>query len=184
MTIVGVLADTHIREGSNRTIPDQVWKAFEDVQLILHGGDVTCQRVLDELSTLAPVRAVRGNNDDGTFGSTLPVSRRVEVEEVVIGMAHGDLPALGRERPKPLLDASGNRQTGANAVSHFEFDDDVSCIVFGHSHRPLLQEREIDGRKVLLLNPGSPTDRRYSPHFGCAVLIIDGETLRPKLVTW
>jgi putative phosphoesterase len=182
MTIVGVLSDTHIRAGAARAIPNRVWQAFEGVQLILHGGDLTSPGVLEELSTLSPTFAVRGNNDYGAL-STLPVSRRVEVENIVIGMTHGDLPARGRTAKK-LLDAPGNSQAAADAISHFEFDDDVNCIIFGHSHRPLLQEREIAGRRVLLLNPGSPTDKRWGPHFGVALLKIEGEKIEPELITW
>lgn len=150
--------------------------------MILYSGDFTSPGVLEILNAWAPTLAVRGNNDFGEL-STLPFSRRVEVEQVVIGMVHGDVPSVGR-RVKPLLDAPGNREAAANAVSHFEFDDDVSCIIFGHSHHPLLQEREIEGRKVLLLNPGSPTDRRYSPHFGCALLTVEGSKIEPELITW
>ena len=182
MKIVGVISDTHLRGGSNRAIPEQVWSAFQNVDLILHGGDLTVPDVLESLRAVAPVVAVRGNNDFGELRD-LPISLRVEIEEVVIGLAHGDVPAFS-QRVRKLENAPGNRQTAANAISHFEYDDDVRCIVFGHSHRPLLQEHEIEGRRVLLLNPGSPTDRRYSPHFGCARLKIDGEHIEPELLTW
>jgi predicted phosphodiesterase len=98
-------------------------------------------------------------------------------------LIHGDEPAFG-QKVKKLEVAPGNRQTAANAISHFEFDGDVDCIVFGHSHRPLLLEHEIAGRKVLLLNPGSPTDKRYSPHYGCAILKVEGDHIEPQLITW
>lgn len=182
MKLIGVLSDTHIRAGDTRAIPARVFDELQNADLILHGGDVTDQSVLDLLGTLAPVVAVRGNNDFGAL-SELPVSLRVEVEECVIGLVHGDRPAFER-RVRPLENAPGNRQTAANAVSHFEFDGDIDCIVFGHSHRPLLQEHEIEGRKVLLLNPGSPTDKRYAPYYSCALLKVDGDTIEPKLITW
>jgi putative phosphoesterase len=182
MKRIGILSDTHIREGSTRAIPGRVFEAFQNVDLILHGGDLAALSVLETLRALAPVVAVRGNNDFGELRD-LPVSLRLEVEDVVIGLVHGDEAAFGR-RVKPLANAPGNRQTAANAISHFEFDGDVDCIVFGHSHRPLLMEHEVEGRKVLLLNPGSPTDKRYSPHYGCALLKIDGDKIEPELVTW
>lgn len=184
MKLIGVLSDTHIHSGNKNTraIPERVLNAFRGVELILHGGDVTDQSVLDMLGTLAPVVAVRGNNDFGELAE-LPISVRVEVEECVIGLAHGDQPAF-RRRVRRLEDALGNRQTAANAISHFEFDGDVDCIVFGHSHHPLLQERELAGRKVLLLNPGSPTDKRYAPSYGCALLKVEGNTIEPELITW
>ena len=182
MKLIGVISDTHIHGGSTRALPEQVYAAFENVEMILHGGDLTAPSVLDALNLLAPTIAVRGNNDYGALAN-LPISRRVEIENVVIGMTHGDKPA-NNVRVSKLTDAPGNSQAAADAISHFEFDGDVNCILFGHSHRALLQEREINGRGVLLLNPGSPTDRRWSPHFGCALLKIDGDKIEPQLITW
>jgi len=184
MKLIGVISDTHIHKGSTRVIPDCVYDAFQNVEMILHGGDLTAPSVLSALGLLAPTLAVRGNNDYGAMGNELPISRRVEIENVVIGMTHGDAPAEGRARPRKLGDAPGNSQAAADAISHFEFDDDVNCIIFGHSHRALLQWREVEGRKVLLLNPGSPTDRRWSPHFGCALLKIEGNQIEAELITW
>lgn len=182
MKRIGILSDTHIRAGNTREIPARVFELFQNVDLILHGGDVTDQSVLDMLQVLAPVVVVRGNNDFGDLRE-LPISLRVEIENVVIGLAHGDEPAFGCKVEK-LEDAPGNRQTAANAISHFEFDGDVDCIIFGHSHRPLLMEHEIKGRKVLLINPGSPTDKRYCPHYGCAILEVEGDQIKPQLITW
>jgi putative phosphoesterase len=182
MKTIGVISDTHLRRESTCAIPQQVWDTFQNVDLILHGGDLTVPDVLETLRNVAPVIAVRGNNDFGELRE-LPLSLRVEIEGVVIGLAHGDVPAFG-QKVRKLENAPGNRQTAANAISHFEYDDDVRCIIFGHSHRPLLQEYEIEDRKVLLLNTGSPTDRRYAPHFGCALLKIDGQHIEPELITW
>ena len=182
MKRIGILSDTHIRAGSTRVIPAHVFELFQNCDLIMHGGDVTDQSVLDALHVLAPVVVVRGNNDFGDLRE-LPLSLRVEIEDVVIGLAHGDEPAFG-QKVKKLEAAPGNRQTAANAISHFQFDGDVDCIVFGHSHRPLLLEHVIEDRKVLLLNPGSPTDKRYSPHYGCAILEVAGNQIKPQLITW
>lgn len=183
MKTIGVISDTHIRENGKRIIPAQVWEAFEGVDLILHAGDFTSPSVFEELSTRADFFAVRGNNDFGAFGDSLPVSRRVEVEGVVIGMAHGDR-AAHTNHAKPLTDAPGNSLAAAYAISHFQFDDDVTCVIFGHSHYPLLQWREIEGRRVLLLNPGSPLERRYAPHHACALLRVNGTELEAEHITW
>ncbi len=182
MKRIGIISDTHIRDVTARGIPSEVFEAFQGVDLILHGGDVTVPEVLETLKTVAPVVVVRGNNDFGELRD-LPVSLRVEVEEVVIGLVHGDEPAFGR-RVRSLENAPGNKQTAANAISHFEFDGDIDCIVFGHSHRPLLRTHEVGGRSLLLVNPGSPTDKRYAPQYGCAVLEISGRQIEPRLITW
>jgi putative phosphoesterase len=182
MKRIGVVSDTHLRASSTRGLPREVFEAFQDLDLILHAGDFTVPSVLETLNALAPVIAVRGNNDFGELRD-LPLSLRVEIEEVVVGLVHGDEAAFGR-RAMPLSQANGNRQTAANAISHFEHDGDVDCIVFGHSHHPLLLDHEIEERKVLLLNPGSPTDKRYSSHHGCALLKVDGDKIEPQLITW
>lgn len=183
MTTIGVISDTHIRAGGARVMPQRVWELFADVSLILHGGDLTHERVLTELETIAPVLAVHGNNDTWELNQRLPTSRRITVESCVLGMTHGDVTAGGIARVAPLP-FEGNRHTAANAWSHFAHDGDVSCVVFGHSHRPLCQWHEAEDRRVLFFNPGSPTDKRYGPNFGLGLLRIDGDKIEPELVLW
>ena len=182
MTVIGVISDTHIFDSGKRKVPQAVFDLFrsEGVSLILHGGDLVAWSVIEELEQIAPVQAVRGNNDPASYG--LPLQRRVEVEGLVIGLAHGDVGRTGREKSLPGI--KGNGITAAAALSHFEFDEDVSCIVFGHSHNPLSHPIQHGGREILLFNPGSPTDRRYSSHFGCGILRVDGDQLSAKLVLW
>lgn len=180
MTKVGVLADTHISHARRRVLPASLLQAFADADLILHAGDVTAQFVLDELQQLAPVLAVRGNNDNGSLG--LPTSRCVEVEQVVIGLCHGDLGA--HEAIKPLRNMRGNGITAACALSLFEDQENIGCVIFGHSHNPLQSTILLHGREVTLFNPGSPTDKRWNPHYGFGLLRIDGEQLETELITW
>jgi predicted phosphodiesterase len=78
----------------------------------------------------------------------------------------------------------GNGITVACALSLFENQDDVNCIVFGHSHNPLLTKIQVRGREVTLFNPGSPTDKRWGPHYGFGLLRIDGAHLDGELITW
>ena len=180
MTKVGVLSDTHISAARRRVLPGALLKAFEDVDLILHGGDVTAQSVLDELQKLAPVLAVHGNNDAESLG--LPVSRRVEIEQVVIGMCHGDVGASASLKPVPNL--RGNGITAACALSLFQFETDVRCIIFGHSHNPVISSVNIGGRPMTLFNPGSPTDKRWNTFYGFGLMRIDGTHLETELKTW
>ncbi|HEX2191927.1 MAG TPA: metallophosphoesterase family protein [Acidimicrobiales bacterium] len=152
MTHVVVLADTHIRRGSRRRLPDAAYTHLEDADLVLHAGDIVVGDVLEELSGFAPVHAVLGNNDAELVGA-LPETRLLEVDGVRIGMVHDSGPATGRAR---------------RLRRRFP---DADLVVFGHSHIPW-DEEGVDGQ--LLFNPGSPTERRRQPHCTLGTLDLDG----------
>ena len=151
MTHVVVLADTHIRRGSKRRLPDAAYAHLEAADLVLHAGDILVGEVLDELSGFAPVHAVLGNNDVELVGR-LPETRLLDVDGVSIGMVHDSGPAGGR---------SGRL--------HRRFPGS-DVVVFGHSHIPWDTEG-IDGQ--VLFNPGSPTERRAQPHRTLGTLDVD-----------
>jgi putative phosphoesterase len=184
---IGVISDTHLRFRGSRGIPPIVFERFEGVDLILHAGDLCVARAVDDLEALAPVVAVRGNNDGPELD--LSESRRLELGGCIVGLVHGDRfargesdPQTGRSRVPSALPYKGNTQTGAFALSHFP---DADVVVFGHSHRPLcvLHARE-DGSQVLLLNPGSPTDRRFAAHFGIAILEVENGQASAEPILW
>jgi uncharacterized protein len=185
MTTIGVISDTHINPGGRRQLPPRVFEAFAGVSFILHAGDLNTLQVVSDLETLAPVFAVYGNNDDWEATHRLPATRRIPVEGCVIGLVHGDQRNIENTagRAKPLA-YTGNRQTAAYALSHFEFEDDINCVVFGHSHRSLVAWHPLNGRQILLFNPGSPTDKRYGPHHSFGLLRVDGTRLEPELIAW
>ena len=144
---IGLIADTHIPEAGD-SIPEQVRTVFEDVELILHAGDLHVLDVLDWLEQIAPVKAARGNGDDGTSGRPLvPEDPRllpfhlIDIEGVRIGLTHTvPLPEIS---PWTTLEKTMNRI----------FDCPVDVIVCGDTH--VVYMKKHDG--VLLLNPGSPT---------------------------
>jgi putative phosphoesterase len=138
---VMALADTHLRRGGKRRLPDPVYDALADVGVVLHAGDVVDRDLLDELSGFAPVHAVLGNNDHDLVG-VLPESRLVELEGVRVGLVHDPGPRAGRH-------ARLNRRF-----------PDAAVVLFGHTHEPCA-ERGVGGQ--LLFNPGSPTQRRRQP---------------------
>lgn len=156
--IVGVLSDTHVPDRA-RCLPPALFETFNGVDLILHAGDIACQEVLSELETLAPVVAVAGNMDPPELQARLPRRQEVVVGGYRIGLIHG------HQLRGPLAQGALRAFTGVDAV------------VFGHSHRPLLETRN----GVLLLNPGSPTDRRRSPRCTCALLFPGPSGLRGEL---
>jgi uncharacterized protein len=149
---VGILSDTHIPQRGAR-LPDEVLHHFEDVDLILHAGDLSTLAVLEQLRAYAPVEAVQGNVEQEGVVMALPIKRSLVVGGCEIGLVH----ILGERK-----DYHRN--------ARWEFP--TARVVISHSHIPLLEDA--DG--LMLLNPGSAMDRRRQPHCTVARLTIrDGE---------
>lgn len=162
MKLIGLISDTH-SAGSGRDLPDAVFRAFSDVDLILHCGDLECLGVLDYLETLAPVLAVRGYEDPTEEGERLAqVIRVVQVEDVRIGMVH-DI-----QWPTPRIPTNSDgtglvfpKGNSAAGLTTRKFGQPVDVVLFGDTHEELICW--YDG--VLFVNPGSPTypGRRHEP---------------------
>lgn len=149
-----VLSDTHL--GPPERLPAEVWALADVADVVLHAGDVVTQPLLDALAARAPLHAVCGNNDHDLVGS-LPEDLEVTLGGVAVAMVHDAGPTKGRHG------RMARRFPGAGVV------------VFGHSHIPLV-EREGDG--PLLVNPGSPTQRRRQPVHTVAWLELAGGEVR------
>jgi len=132
------------------------------VGLILHAGDVNTSGVLMALAEVAPVIAVRGNNDDAILMDNLP-----EVVEFTIGKHRFGL-------------VHGHGGKSARSEAKRRFGGRVDCAVYGHSHVPLI-ERESG---TILFNPGSATDRRWGPHFGVGLIAVTDAVIAPELVLY
>jgi putative phosphoesterase len=145
-----------------KALPAALLQAFRRVDRILHAGDWTDLSVLEQLSRIAPVEGVAGNNDGADVVRRFGYRRTIEAGQVRIGLVHGH-------------GDGGRKATAERALAAFA-DEDVQLVVFGHSHIPLLEER--DG--VLLFNPGSPTDKRRQARYSCGLLEIDGERVRAR----
>lgn len=145
---IGLISDTH---GLLR--PEAI--AFlRGCDHIVHGGDVGDATILADLSAIAPVTAVRGNNDKGTWAERLPETEFIQLGDMFLYVIH-DLAELDLDPRAAGIDA----------------------VVSGHSHRPRIDER--DG--VLYVNPGSAGPRRFKLPITVAELRIDGSSLRPRL---
>lgn len=125
---VGVISDTH------GLLRPEACEALEGASVILHAGDVGGAHVLEGLRALAPVHAVRGNNDRDPFGRTLPPMEWVPLQGAVAYVLH-EVDTLDLDPA-----AAG-----------------VAVVVYGHSHRPACELRG----GVLFLNPGSAGPRRF-----------------------
>lgn len=159
MKRVVVTADTHIPKVAP-CLPRGLLERWRGADLILHAGDLVEMPVLDELRALAPTRAVAGNMDRPEVSSALPGQAVVEVEGVRIGLIHGWGPPLGIER---------------RVLSRFS---GVAVVIFGHTHKALIERR----KGVLLLNPGTPTDPRFSPDMSYIELTVADGTVEPQIV--
>ena len=139
---LAIISDTHLPRGA-RALPAACVEHLRAADAILHAGDFVELSVLLALEALGPpVHAVRGNVDSAELQARLPLTRVVEAGGTRIAMVHDAGPATGR------LGRMRRRFPDAHAV------------VFGHSHIPLHEQRE----GFAIFNPGSPTERRRSPH--------------------
>lgn len=137
-----MISDTHLPVRAKR-LPQPVWDAVDEADVVIHAGDWVGVEVLDELEARAHrLIACWGNNDGSELRARLPEVARVRLEGLSIAVVHETGPATGRERRCDLAYP----------------DDDV--LVFGHSHIPW---DTTTPRGLRLLNPGSPTDRRRQP---------------------
>ena len=157
-----VLSDTHLRDDGTRRLPDAVYAALHDADVVLHCGDVVEPGLLRELATFAPVHAVLGNNDV-TLRGTLPERLLVELDGVRIGMVHDS--GLTKGRPA--------RCTACSPTARLWSSVTVT--------RPSTREG-VDGQR--LFNPGSPTQRRMQPHPSFGVLdLADGQVTGHRIIT-
>jgi putative phosphoesterase len=147
---VGVVSDTH------GLIRPEMIGALDGVSLILHAGDIGAPEVLQALAKIAPLVAVRGNNDRGSWAEKLAETEAVAVGAASLYLLH-DVAELDLD-----LSAAG-----------------FHAVVFGHSHQPQNELR--DG--VLYFNPGSAGPRRFSLPVTIGRLEIQGDSLQGEIVS-
>ena len=123
---------------------------------IVHAGDICGAHVIEELSALAPLTVVRGNNDRGAWAQSLAEVEWLQLEHVLIHVLH-DLAQIDID---PV--AAG-----------------VHAVVSGHTHKPLIERRD----NVLWVNPGSVGPRRFALPISMGELLIDGTKVTARIVT-
>jgi len=158
---IGVISDTHIPERA-REIPEEILNSFKDVEMIIHAGDLADLCVLDTLKTVCNnVKAVWGNMDPYAVRKELPQKEVIEIGNYKIGVMHGWGP------PYKLID-----------LMKEEFkNESVNMIIFGHSHSAVNEKRG----DILYFNPGSPTDKIFSPYNSYGILEIN-DTIEAKIL--
>ena len=148
MTRIGLISDTH---GLMRP---EALAALTGVSHIVHAGDIGSAQVLTLLRTIAPVTAVRGNNDKGAWASAIAETEVLEIDGKSIYVLH-DLAELDLNP-----EAAGFR-----------------IVVTGHSHKPAISQKGA----VLYVNPGSAGPRRFKLPISVATLEIDGSDVRAEI---
>ncbi|MBC8751075.1 MULTISPECIES: metallophosphoesterase family protein [Paraburkholderia] len=138
---IGLISDTH-----NLVRPEAL-RYLDGCDAIIHAGDICNPDVLDALARIAPLTAVRGNNDTGDWAASLPTHARLTVQQVTILVVH-DI-------------------AGLDCVPRH---DGTRVVVSGHSHKPSIAER--DG--VLYVNPGSAGPRRFKLPVCAGRLMVEG----------
>jgi uncharacterized protein len=146
---VGLISDTH------GLLRPQARAFLVGCDYIVHGGDIGSAAILDELAALAPLIAVRGNNDTEPWAARLPVTEMIRVGNVFVYVIH-DLAELDID-------------PGAAGVR---------VIVSGHSHKPMIEER--DG--ILYVNPGSSGPRRFKLPISVGEITVSGSAVNARLV--
>ena len=147
--LVGVISDTH------GVLPSSTIEVFEGTDMIIHAGDIGKPDILETLSSIAPVIAVRGNMDYGKWAYELPETKVVEIGEALLYVLH-DLYALDIEPSVAGL----------------------SAVISGHSHRPYVED--VGG--VLFINPGSAGQSRFRRPASVVLLNVRGSTLSTRFV--
>jgi putative phosphoesterase len=144
---VGLLSDTH---GLLR--PEA--RAFVmGCDYILHGGDVGSAAILEELAAIAPVIAVRGNNDKGAWAARLRETELIRVGHAFVYIIHN--------------------------IEELDIDPaaaGVRVVVSGHSHKPMIEER--DG--ILFVNPGSCGRRRFKLPVSVGEILVSGNEVKAR----
>jgi putative phosphoesterase len=149
MIRIGLISDTH------GVLRAEALAELQGVDHIVHAGDIGNEEVIAQLENLAPVTAVRGNNDTGPWAERFPEQAVLEVGGVLLYVIHD----IGELNLDPH--AAGYR-----------------AVVYGHSHKPNLEVRN----EVLFVNPGSAGPRRFRLPVSVGRLLIKRGQITPRLM--
>jgi hypothetical protein len=147
--LIGIISDTH------GLLRPEALAALQGSDRIIHAGDIGDSQILDRLSEIAPVTAVRGNVDRESWARNIPETSILEIDGISIYILH----ILERLDLKP--EAAG-----------------ISAVIYGHSHVPKQETK--DG--VLYFNPGSAGPRRFQLPVTLGKLVIDAGKIRNEII--
>ncbi len=151
---IGIISDTHITKDSKSFI-DLLDIHLKEVDLIIHAGDYVDEAVIKTMENFRAFIGVWGNVDSPEVRALIKEKEVINIEGYKIGVYHG------HGKGSSTLD---------RAYEKFE-SDDVDIIIFGHSHQPLVKTKN----GILMLNPGSLTNKRFERWFSYIILELHPE---------
>jgi putative phosphoesterase len=158
---VGLISDTHVPVRA-KCIPKMVFKVFENVDFIVHAGDLVQLAVIDELEQLAPVLAVHGNMDGPEVSGALPKLNSLKLSDWKIGVMHDPSTMFGMGKMREIA-----KQNGFNV------------FVYGHTHNSSIKWEG----KTLYINPGSATNpTSFINRPSVALLKVTREAIIPEII--
>ncbi len=149
--LIGLISDTHVPEIA-KEIPPQVREVFQGVDLILHAGDISVVSALDELETIAPVLAARGDDEYGIIDKRIEEVQNLTLEGCNLFVIHSSQ-YFARDL---ILSPEKHKLKKAPDV-----------VIFGHTHRDVVHHVG----KSILVNPGSATFPYYQLRLGTVALL-------------
>jgi putative phosphoesterase len=159
---VGLIADTHVPARAS-CIPKKVFQIFENVNFIVHAGDLVQLNVIDDLEQIAPVLAVHGNMDGLEVTGALPKINALKIYGWKIGVMHDPKTLFGRGKMREIAKENG-------------FD----VLVYGHTHNASVKWED----HILYVNPGSPTNpmASFMNKPSVALLKVTKDAITPEIV--
>lgn len=149
MQLIGLISDTH------GLVRPQALDALTGVDLIIHAGDIGAPEVIDNLKRIAPVVAIKGNNDRGNWAKSLPDTKLVKTADAKLYIIHNV------------------KELDCDPVAR-----GIQVVISGHSHKPSVINR--DG--VLYVNPGSAGPRRFKLPIAVGKLRVEGMNVKPEII--
>ena len=146
---IGLISDTH------GLVRPEALKALEGVELIVHAGDIGKPEVLDRLQAIAPLAAIKGNNDTAPWARRIPEILDLHVKDRTLRVIHN------------IRDSESNLRAGG-----------IDVVISGHSHKPSVESRD----NVLFVNPGSAGPRRFKLPVTVGLLLLQNADVHAKII--
>jgi putative phosphoesterase len=146
---IGLISDTH------GLLRPEALAALKGVELIVHAGDIGKPEVLDRLQAVAPLAAIKGNNDTAPWARRIPEILDLHVKDRILRVIHN------------VRDSESNLRAAG-----------IDVVISGHSHKPSVQTRD----NVLFVNPGSAGPRRFKLPVTVGLLLLQDANPRAEII--